>query len=187
MPSRKRIDPRADRQLAQDRHKRSAETRHTWEAAAAQLERAADLLWDQAELDAESAAHVAVGEPVPQFVAPVALLLAGFAVENLLKGYLITQKPALNAAGHFAHKTHDLLELVEQVQVSITAGEHDLLERLEVFSTWAGRYPIPLAADDLLPRTSPGGGFAPLTYSTGSDREMWRGLMAKLRASLAAP
>jgi len=103
------------------------------------------------------------------------------AVENYLKGNLITQEAALTASGRFAHKTHRLFDLAERTTVSLTPGELDLIERLEVNLEWVGRYPIPLSYEDLLPRTMPGGGFAPRTSVTNTDRTTWRGLLSKLR------
>src|SRR5437667_3285559 len=130
MPSRRPIEPRAGGQTARVMFKRGAETREAWHMVASELERAAELLWDQHDRDMETSAQTRVADSVPPLVQPAALLLAALAVENLLKGNLITIKPALDAAGRFAHKTHRLLDLVEFTQTSVTKEEHDLIERL---------------------------------------------------------
>lgn len=182
MPSRKPIDPRGGRKLFQEQHKRGAESRAAWHMVGAELERAAELLWDQHDHDMQSTQHAVVGDAVPPLLLPAAVLLAALAVENYLKGNLVLQEGALTASGHFAHKTHKLLDLAERTKLSPTAAELDLLERLEVNLEWAGRYPIPLNYEDLLPRTMPGGGFATRTYVTSTDRQTWRGLVSKLRS-----
>ena len=102
MPSRKPIDPRGGRRLHQEQHKRGAESKAAWHLVGAELERAAEILWDQHDSDVQNTEHAAVGDPVPLSLLPAAVLLAALAVENYLKGNLITQEAALTASGRFA-------------------------------------------------------------------------------------
>jgi len=81
-------------------------------------------------------------------------LLAGLSVENALKALIIrsaiaTGAPPRNGAaalGLFPTQGHSLLDLARCARVSLSSGERKLLERLSVFVTWAGRYPIPKRA-----------------------------------------
>lgn len=109
------------------------------------------------------------------------MLLVALSGENYLKGNLVSKVAALSPEGRFAHASHKLLALVERTKLSITYPEADFIERLEVFLEWAGRYPIPLKSEDLLPRTMPEGGFAMLTYVKSSDRTTWERLKPKLQ------
>src|SRR5687768_16903271 len=77
-------------------------------------------------------------------------LLAGLSIENMLKGAIQQVTPR-------AHRQlvtgHDLLKLAKRLDLSMTADESDLLERLTRFVRWAGRYPVALdAAETSKPR-----------------------------------
>lgn len=45
-----------------------------------------------------------------------------------------------------AWKSHNLIQLAREVR-ELTEDEQDLLERLTIFVTWAGRYPMPWTPD----------------------------------------
>lgn len=124
---------------------------HLWLVKAAELLKAANLLWQQF-LDDLEAFQKGERQEEP-FIGSTALMLYGLAVENLLKAGLAHQRKATTSNGSFGLKSHELAPLAEQLGLSLTDAEAELLERLEAFVSWAGRYPIPLVAQDLYPRS----------------------------------
>jgi hypothetical protein len=68
--------------------------------------------------------------------------------------------------------SHDLLRLLGRAGITLNEAESYLVERLEVFVTWAGRYPIPLTLEGYLPRTAPHGGSGSLRIYLSSDPDM---------------
>ena len=77
-------------------------------------------------------------------------LLAGYAVELLLKAILISRRPEILSDGALSPKAwtgrsngHALQALATEAQVQLNSDEQDLLFRLECFVTWSGRYPVP--------------------------------------------
>lgn len=144
------------------------------------LERATEALWDQVEKDFATLDRAQVGDLTPPTVAAPAMMLAGLTIENLLKGVCIGKEPPLSNDGDFRLRTHKLLDLAARADLALGEDERGLLERLEVFIEWAGRYPIPLSYKDMLPRTLPTRGFAPLTYFRTSDIVLWRRLITRL-------
>ncbi len=124
---------------------------YLWLLKAAELLKSANLLWQQ-YLD--DLAAFQKGERIEEpFIGGTALMLYGLAVENLLKAGLAHQGKAATASGAFGLKSHVLLSLGEQLGLSLSTIEAELLERLEAFVSWAGRYPMPLVAQDLYPRS----------------------------------
>lgn len=118
-------------------------------------------------------------------ISSVAYMLAGFAVENLLKGKLITTTPHLDDNGKFILGSHYLVELSENAGYQLGEAERRLLERMQEFSIWAGRYPMPISSTAMQPRTTPEGGFAPRTcHNPGEDWHAIRALFARFREDL---
>ena len=90
------------------------------------------------------------------------LLLAGFGFESLLKAILLRQMyfrgEALTQPGKKGQaflvgslKSHNLVALAQQANVPLDAAETRLLERLTTIVTWAGRYPVSIGEDGLVP------------------------------------
>jgi len=83
----------------------------------------------------------------------VHMMLAGFAIENLCKGYLagrLSSKERRDVeAGVLPSslKTHDLLKLVEKTGMTICVTEKYLIMRLSETVVWRGRYPIATSHD----------------------------------------
>lgn len=78
-------------------------------------------------------------------------LLAGYAIENLLKGVVVRQRqlraePIVNAQGTLTgiRQDHDYLELARQVfgRQELSQDEERILSMLSVAVQWAGRYPM---------------------------------------------
>jgi hypothetical protein len=181
--SRRPVDPRPDKNFWTAQHRRTANLPLAWSGAALGLHRGTALLWDLADTDRNHDGALRVGDPVPASLIPVTMLLAALTVELWLKAIYVKSKPAFDSAGRFRLKTHKLLDLAQQTTFSLDSGEEDLLERLEAFLEWACRYPVPLDATDLLPRTTNTGGFAPLSRTSSNDRAIWERLIERLRAA----
>jgi hypothetical protein len=86
----------------------------------------------------------------------VHMMLAGFAIENLCKGYLAgrispKERDAVKA-GRLpeALRTHNILELVERTGMTLSKIESDLVERIGQ-AIWRGRYPSPSSHEGISP------------------------------------
>ena len=83
----------------------------------------------------------------------VHMMLLGFAIENLLKGYLIREVDfeTVEREGRLPKpfKDHRLLELVELAKFPAGRSDENLLARLSQAAIWSGRYPIPIEASGL--------------------------------------
>lgn len=77
------------------------------------------------------------------------MMLAGFAIENLCKGYLVglltpeEQKVVKDGKLPKKLKTHDLVELVRSTGMTFSDPEKNLLERIGEAAICRGRYPSP--------------------------------------------
>lgn len=184
MANRLLIDKRSPKKFWDDQHKLSGSMPVVWLLTAEQLLRAFQMLMDQARQDA----HDAFGsdESVRFPISSTAMMLGGFAIENLLKAIKVSQgSQVFDDRGFFTVKTHDVLELAVDAGVELDTAEEALLEKLEQFVIWAGRYPIPLSSEDLRPRTLDNGGFAPRTcISIPGDFDAVMAFAEKLREKL---
>ena len=115
------------------------------------------------------------------FVIRPMMLLAALVLELLLKSKLASEAGSITSKGKWSHTSHALLDLAQTTDVVLTSAEQDLVERLEAFLEWAGKYPVPLEPTKMAPRTEPSGGFGLLTTSKSSDRETWTRLVRRLR------
>lgn len=77
---------------------------------------------------------------------PIYLLLVGYAVEVFIKGIIFSKNPSLLISGEVLsknHTTHSLLDLYQKSGLSIDDDIEDILNGLEEFVKWKGRYAIP--------------------------------------------
>jgi len=137
-----------------------------WAAAGDSLLRSADLLWKRAsasmQLWAEGFAtdehglpiatgRRLVGEETEIFgdreVDRSAVLLLGFAIENMSKSILIGRKPGLvSEEGMYRGPDHhDLVMLVLECGLDLSEKQRASLVALTDYTEWLGRYPIPKA------------------------------------------
>jgi hypothetical protein len=150
---------------------------------AASLLRAAEALRPLMDRDAAAFEQGAVGDPVDHPVGHVYMLLAGLAIENLVKARVVSinggsgSKPGRLSA---EVKTHDLLQLFDMAGLALSDDEAYSPERLEAFVEWAGRYPLGAKSHDHLPRQAPGGGGAPLDVRFSTDMDAIEALLARL-------
>jgi hypothetical protein len=80
-------------------------------------------------------------------------MLLGMSMENLLKGVLAVQGLPVLTKGRLSrgYSTHNLRNLAGKVTgLTFSADEFQVLSTLAVYVTWAGRFPLPQAASDLI-------------------------------------
>ena len=75
------------------------------------------------------------------------MLLMGLSFENIIKGAHTAKTPSLLIEDRLAvwrrhRKGHGISTLIRLI-ISVTPEEENLLQRLEEYAFWAGRYPIP--------------------------------------------
>ena len=104
------------------------------------------------------------------------MMLAGFAIENLSKGYLASrlsheeQKAVQAGVLPKFLKSHNLLKLVEQTGMTLSDTQKYLLNRIGDAVSWRGRYPSATSHESIRP-------FA----QVGSDIRHIKTLLQKLR------
>lgn len=177
------IDKRSPRHFWDDQHKKIASKPLTWVLTADELLRAFELLATHVVEDSTKRQE-ASDKYIPS-ISSSAMMLGGFAIENMLKAIYVSRYSAFDSSGNLTIVKHDLLTLADALEISLTKDERMLLERLTQFITWAGRYPVPLYIDDMRPRTLSSDGLAPRTCVwIDCDFEQVRTLVAKLRTQL---
>lgn len=144
-----------------------------WHTSAYGLKHAADAVLAKIKADMTA---LASGKPSAKHfrklpVVYAYMLLAGLAIENLIKGLSIKKDSALIDNGKLDQSLgkHDLLALARKAGVRLTEEERSLVERLTEYVIWAGRYPIPKRSDSYLLRGAGGSGSAPTVYWTRND------------------
>jgi hypothetical protein len=128
----------------------------SWLTTAAQLLSAASIAGEKANLEWQRSLGDArddgsqILDLHPLHHQRVHMMLSAFAIENLFKFILVSRDPdairgEVLKIGKLPRslKTHDLNRLAEQVGLSLSEHENELLERLSTNSTWIGRYPVP--------------------------------------------
>ena len=135
-----------------------------WSRASYQLTLSADTLWEHAVagqriLDEttweghEPPAHIRALEPHELqaaqgcVVGRVALMLLGLAIETTAKTILIEADPESVVVNDvFAYKSHDLIGLLSDANVPLSAEEQHHVRTLQDYVEWYGRYPVPVRA-----------------------------------------
>lgn len=128
------------------------------------------------ESPAETFAEIQLGP----FLVPVYLMLAGLALENLAKAIGVSRKPELaepNSQGKIANLGHIRRSLFARLEIDLADDEAELVDRLEPFVRWAGRYPTPLSAQELAGQRS---------FVIPCDPAAIDALFARLQAELQA-
>jgi hypothetical protein len=110
------------------------------------------------------------------------MMLAGFAIENLCKGYLAgrlthEEREQVQQAGVLPKSLqgHDILKLVEQTGMTLSDTEKFLLKRITDAVVWRGRYPSALSHERIRP-------FAQI----GSDIRHIKAILRRLRRHAGA-
>lgn len=116
------------------------------------------------------------------------LMLVGFAVENLCKGALITRltqeaRSGVAVTGRLPQnlKRHALLELLESVEFELDPTDIGIVPRLEMCSTWYGRYPVPIDVDSHFWQRLPSGTRIPTGLFSQLDVDQVQEFIGRLK------
>ena len=135
-----------------------AEDPFFWLVQAKDLDRAAMLIWSAIRDELVRISQFPVGTVIRVDVSPVNLggvfwLNAGMALENLLKGMIIADKPHLANGGRLDRsiRTHDLCVLAKRASVKLSVMDAFFLWVGTQCVMWAGRYPSSLRPGETKP------------------------------------
>jgi hypothetical protein len=129
----------------------------SWFNYAAELEESAEILWEQHENGLRvELTETFEGDQIKKIssISRSYILLAGFAIENLLKGLLIVQDPSHINTGQLSNdlKSHRLLDLASKLEdLSLDDEEYHICKVLQDAIPYWGRYPIPLEYNGVMP------------------------------------
>lgn len=127
-----------------------------WKIKALELEKATNAIWNAIIKDIQSLPEQ--NEDIIKFenwdnygISPpmlnVFLMLAGFSIENLIKGMIILEHPEYIGDGRFNDNkvlpSHDLIFLAKHVDIVLNPTEMKFCEKLYDNMVFYGRYPIP--------------------------------------------
>jgi hypothetical protein len=113
-------------------------------------------------------------EPEPAHsLTDVYMMLAGFAIENLCKGYLVDRlspddRNAIKGGGSFPQslKNHNTLELIESTEMTLSETEKFVIDQINQ-AIWRGRYPSSISHEDIRPFVQGGSVFRRITLLLG--------------------
>jgi hypothetical protein len=149
---------------------KAAQQPHAWLSTAEQLAAAAELIlqdqlrheapyfraYDVARQEALSAACASPDESAgsaeikcePPNYLPAQLLYA-FALENVLKGLLISKNPSLAGERNLNREitSHDLVKLAKKAGFDVAGQDLSVLRDISQIAIWAGRYPVAIKLD----------------------------------------
>jgi hypothetical protein len=153
-----------------------------WLSYARSLQFTADLLKPIFEKEHQTPRPRNQKNYFPISVSQIYLMIVGFAVENYLKGiYVISFPEVIKDDKLIKLNRHDLLQLMRELKFEVLKEEFDLIERLEEFVLWAGRYPIPSKFGRLIPKKHrEGTKFNFIVYSLPTDVDIASKLLNRL-------
>lgn len=79
-------------------------------------------------------------------------LLAGYALENMLKAIVLTIDSEIATNYPKKIKTHDLGKLSQWGKLDLNPNEMEILDRLKDHIIWMAKYPIPTKLEDMYPK-----------------------------------
>ncbi len=129
-----------------------AQSPEAWRRTAIGLKRSADIIWKQWFGIFSRLGGGKTAKATPQevgdvyFLLPSFLLLSGLAIENALKGLLISKEPSIvdsKIKWEVSLGGHDLGGLFKSNGFLPTDDEQEFLDALTQAVLWAGRYPVP--------------------------------------------
>jgi hypothetical protein len=155
-------------------------SQEAWFHTASKLIAAMKLLEPDIKSYWDSLAQNTKPRPEPS-VTDVHMMLAGFAIENLCKGYLVGRLSPedLDAiqAGTFPKSlgNHNILDLIESTEMTLSETEKYLIDQIDQAIWWRGRYPSSKSCKAIRP-----------FVQAGSDIDRITTLLGRLRAYVGA-
>ncbi len=125
-----------------------AQNSNEWLESARRLKISADIIFSKLrQLELSKPSKQAERRKQEAFIESY-MMLAGFALENLMKGIYFAENPGKITIEEiilkgWSHSGHGLVDLNIDFPVKFNQHQRELLKRLEQFTIWAGRYPIP--------------------------------------------
>jgi hypothetical protein len=98
--------------------------------------------------DGKEAGSATIRAIAPNY--PPAQLLYAYAIENVMKGLIVSKSPNLIQEARLARDltTHNIIKLAEMAAFAVHVQEVPVLRALSELSVWAGRYPVALSRAD---------------------------------------
>jgi len=124
---------------------------YEWTNLAEELRTSMDYLWEKEKWRKRISYDDIDGYQEKSDISRSWLLLAGFAIENLIKGLIIAQNPSFISNGKLCRKlrNHELSKLAKYTDgITFSSEEFGLLDILEKCIPSWGRYPIPIDIDE---------------------------------------
>lgn len=127
--------------------------------------------------DSNELGHSEIKSDPPNY--PPAQLLYAYAMENVLKGLIVVNDPAIVDENKISTqlKSHDLIDLSTSAGVTVHVEEEPVLAALSDLSVWAARYPVAMRKEDYLGKENP---HAMLDY--GSRHAIMRRFLDRIHA-----
>lgn len=132
---------------------------------------------------------LAANQPIPPEgrILNSEIMLKGFAVECLLKAIWVKNGNVLATNGRLQKipnvGSHKLVQLVTKLGISISPQQKDLLNRLEIFLTATGRYPVATAWETTKLTNSPKG--PPTRWAMPADDNIYDSLVTLFKEKCA--
>lgn len=129
----------------------------SWLSFAEELMDSAEILWKQNDHSIRSEiihdkTEILESRKISSISRPYFLLI-GFAIENLLKGFIVFDDPTTITSGKIKRiKTHKITNLIKEISyIKLSEEELDICKKIEEAIPYWGRYPIPLEVSDITP------------------------------------
>ena len=133
-----------------------------WFSYAEELMEAAELLWQKSNSVESEIIYTEIENKKNQIVesrkisaiSRTYFLLVGFAIENLLKGYIVLNTPSTITQGKISKKlkSHKITNLVKEIsEINLSNEELEICKKIEEAIPYWGRYPIPLKYTGIAP------------------------------------
>lgn len=125
---------------------------NNWVDYADELRNSMEYLWERESWGVKIEYDKIDGYNEKSLISRTWLLLAGFAIENLIKGLIIAQYPSYISNGKLSRelRTHKILNLAMSIEgISLSSEEQNLLKIFEKCIPSWGRYPIPIDIEEI--------------------------------------
>lgn len=160
-----------------------------WELSADHLLSASRIL--KKHRDNFNPSSLKVGEEIPDEGKILAseLMLKGYAVECLLKAVWVKKGNLLAKDGKYIRikgcGNHDLIQIAKVVSLEFEDKQIDILKRLSIYITSAGRYPISVDWNNVkIQRLFDGGKGIPTYWRIPTDDKLFEDIISIINAEL---